>query len=254
MDRRIAASPGDGALYIARSELLRERGAWTPALADLDRAEQLDPGLAPVHLHRAELLVALGSFADAREEVERFLEREPEALDGYLTRARIRVASAAPLEAAADYDCVIDGIRPPALPNPEIYLERARALASAGELERALRGLGEGLGRLGPATALELETIALEIRRGATDDALARLDRLTERSPRKDLWLARRADLLEQAGCAEAAYHTYREALREIERLPASRRATQQTVDLEATARLALERLDGELVHPGDSR
>src|SRR5437762_2325091 len=72
------------------------------------------------------------------------------------------------LEAARDFTGAIAGSRPARPPSPDLYLERARALESAGDtrLEEALRGLEDGLALLGRPVALELAAADLERRLG----------------------------------------------------------------------------------------
>jgi predicted Zn-dependent protease len=128
---------------------------------------------------------------------------------------------------------------------PPAGSHRARPHASLGDarLDEAIRGLDAGIARLGDPVALELYAIDLELRRGRTDAALARLDRIARRSPRKEAWLAQRGGILERAGRMEEAREAYKGARGAIGVLPPSRRSTRATARLEMEIAAALARL-----------
>ena len=109
-------------------------------------------------------------------------------------------------------------------------------------VDEALRGLDEGLRRLGPLTTLQLFAIDFELANNRYEAALARLETITAQSPRKEPWLARRGEILEQAGRAAQARLAYEQALAAIESLPARHRTTEATAKLEAQIRAALAR------------
>jgi tetratricopeptide (TPR) repeat protein len=231
--RRIAETPGDGALYLKRGELYRLHGEWDRALADLDRASRLAPGLAAVEFARGRTLLEAGRPAEARAALDRFLAHAPAHVEALLTRARARAALGEHAGAAADYTRALE-LMP--RPEPDVYLERARALAAADRVEEAVRGLDEGIARLGPLVTLELCAVDLERRLGRVDAALARVDLLASRSPRKETWLARRGEILDAAGRADEARAAFAAALDAIRALPADRR-TRAVVELERQLR-----------------
>ncbi|HKS35595.1 MAG TPA: tetratricopeptide repeat protein, partial [Verrucomicrobiae bacterium] len=128
-------------------------------------------------------------------------------------------------------------------PKPEYYLERADAVMSASgrRVETALRGLDEGMTRLGPLAPLQLRAIDLELSRRDHDRALARLAPLIAQSPRKETWLARKGDILQQAGREKEAREAYAVALTAAESLPPAHRRTRAMVALENQLRRVLE-------------
>jgi predicted negative regulator of RcsB-dependent stress response len=87
---------------------------------------------------------------------------------------------------------------------------------------------------------LELYAIDLELRRRRYRDALARLDQIAARSQRKETWLARRGEILADAGRLSEARATYRQALAAIEALPEGARHTRATLELEGRLKAAL--------------
>ena len=107
-----------------------------------------------------------------------------------------------------------------------------------------MQGLDEGLEQLGQPVVLQNLAIEIEIELGRYDNALARLESLSARSPRKESWLVRKAELLESAGRSELAREAYLQTLNAIADLPDSRQNNRAVEQLEARARTALQRLD----------
>lgn len=238
---RIEREPGSAVLYFRRGELHRAHRDWPAALADYDRAARLDPGLAAVDLARATVAIETGAPQTALAAVERFLARQPDHAEGRALRARVLAALGRPLEAAEDWRRAIAASNSP---RPDLYLDRARALASdERKMDEAVATLDEGLRRLGSVVTLDLAAMDLELHQRRYEAALARLDRLAAASPRKELWLVRRGEILEHAGRLAEARAAYAAALRAMAILPEPRRQTRAIEDLEARARTALNRL-----------
>lgn len=243
VERRIATDPGDAEGYLERSLIYREQGDFHRSLSDLDRAAQVTPDDARALLLRGRLFLAWSRPHDARPPLERLVARQPRNPEAQLALARALARDGHPLEAVLHYDRAIENAP---VPTPTHYLERAQALAAAGEdhLEAAVAGLDAGIRRLGPAPALTRYAIELELRRGRTDAALARLSLVP--SPGLDAdRLAWRGEILDRAERSEEARAAYSEALAEIESLPAHKRATPARARLEARTREALARLEG---------
>ena len=175
LTRRIWRSPHDATLLIERGELHRLAGAAAAAEADYGRARRLDPGLPAVDLGIGLLRAAQGRDAEAREALDRFLARRPDAAAGLTARARVLARLGRPLDAARDWSRAIDGAGGAGAPQPDWYLERARALDSAGEahLEQARAGLEEGIVRLGRPVSLLRAAEAIDERRARSGLAAA---------------------------------------------------------------------------------
>ena len=241
--RQITRRPGDALLYVKRGELHRFHGERTAALSDYDRAARLDPTLAEVDLGRGRTLYEAGRPAEARLALGRFLERRPDHAEARLTLARALVRLRLGVEADAEY---ARAIRLVGRPKPDIYFERATALASAGRLDAAVRAIDEGIARLGPLTALEDLGVSLERRRGNYDGALARLDRILAGKGRRETWLVRRGEVLAEAGRPAEARVSLLAALESIESLSPRLRGTRAIERLERGVKNALERLEAE--------
>ena len=87
-------------------------------------------------------------------------------------------------------------------------------------MEAALRGLDEGVKRLGPLVTLQLYAMDLALARQNFDDALRRLETISAQSARKEKWLARRGEILIRAGRRDEAKQAYAAALLAIGALP----------------------------------
>src|SRR5436190_16792616 len=240
LTEQIRREPERAVLYFRRGELRRMHEEWTAAHEDLERAAALDPGLAAADLALGRLWNQAGDPRRARAALDRFLKRTPEHGEALLERARARAA-------LGDRDGALDdyarGIPLLEQPRPENYIERAELLREGKRPAEALRALAEGVRKLGPALPLQLALLDLELETARFDAALARVDEIARASERKDLWQARRGEILRRAGRAAAAADAFRAALASIDAPPASRRRTKFTRDLENRVRAELEAL-----------
>jgi tetratricopeptide (TPR) repeat protein len=243
MTRRIEQAPARADLYVRRGQLHRAHGEWDAALADYDQAARLDPELAVVDFLRGVALLDAGRPAAARAALDRFLARRPDHAEAHATRARAQVGLGHRLAASQDFSLAIALVPQP---RPEYYIERAQALAAAGDahLDDALRGLDDGIDKLGPLVTLQLYAVDLELARERPAAALARLDRMLQRVGINPTWLVRRAEILERAGRPGEARAAYASSLAALDRLAPSRRASKAMDDLTAKVRTALERLE----------
>jgi predicted Zn-dependent protease len=240
--KQIEREPGNAALFIKRGQLHHTHRDWERALRDFDRAAELDPNAHIVHLRRGETLLEAGRPGDTKQALDKFLGFNGDHAAANVLRARALVQLGAVDEAIADLNSAIERS---ARPKPDWYLERARLSATQVErIDEALRGLDEGLARLGALVTLETLAIDLELRRGRHDAAVARIDKLVSRMPRKEHWLVQRAGVLADAGRVSEARDSLSAALTAINTLPASRRRTKAVLDLEAQARASLAKLE----------
>jgi tetratricopeptide (TPR) repeat protein len=238
--RQIERNPAAPQLYLQRGELHRLHRDWAAALADYAEVARLEPRNEVVEFCRGRMLLEAGRLDEARTTLDRHLARNPTNGEALLARARVLSRLALHEASAADYTRAIERY---ASPKPDLYVERAHAEVAAGRVERALGGLDEGIRRIGPLVALELPAVDLELRLQRYDRALSRLEAVSSQSPRKETWLARRAEILEQAGRVSEAVQTYSTAMKSIEALPLAQRRTPAMTELETRLRTALVRL-----------
>ena len=236
--KKIKRDPKNALLYLQRGELYRVHRNWSRAAADYDRAARLQPGLTIVDLARGRMFFESGKFSRAKFVLDRFLRQRPNDVEGLTTRARVFAKLAARTEAVDDFTRAIALMQPP---EPELYLERAEVLA--GDIrfvQDALRGLDEGIKRLGPLVTLQLAAIDIEVRSKNYDAALTRLDLIAAKSERKETWLVRRGEILKAAGRNEEARNAFNAALMAIDTLPPARRNNRAINALQLRARSGL--------------
>ena len=237
---QIAKDPKNSELYLKRGELHRMHQEWDLAQADYDRAAALNASLAAIDFTRGRMFLEANWPHSAKICLDRFLLKHTNHVEGFIARARTLVKLEKPLDAARDFTTAI---RYAPSGRPELYIERAQALASAGDKHyaEALRGLDEGIERLGPLVTIQLHAIDLELKRKEFDAALARLEKIAAQSPRKETWLARRGEILLQAGRREEARAAYEQALKALDTLPPGRRNVPAMNELERRIKAALE-------------
>jgi predicted Zn-dependent protease len=236
----IAKDPKNPELYFRRAELHRAHQDWDSAYADYERVSALDPRMTIVDLGRGKMFLEANWPNSAKLTLDRLLATHTNNVEGFATRARALVKLNERVAAARDYTSAINFSTEP---RPELYLERAQALTGEGkeQFESALKGLDEGIEKLGPLVTLQLYAIDIEIKQGRHDAALQRLDRVSAQSPRKETWLARRGEILQQAGRQQDARKAYQDALTALDKLPPARRNVPAMVELEKRLRAAIE-------------
>jgi tetratricopeptide (TPR) repeat protein len=235
----IAKNPRNPALYLQRAELHRAHRVWDAAQADLDRAEAISNRWHVLHFARARLYLDAEWFASAKVAADRFLEREPNHAEALATRARARIKLGERLAAAEDFSRAITNSAAPA---PELFMERAQTLVAEGEAQfaTALQGLEQGMAKLGPLVTLQMSALEIELKQKRPDAALARLDKIMAQFPRKETWLVRRGEILQQSGRVKEAADAYQEALKSLTGLPPARRNVPAMAELEQRIRTAL--------------
>ena len=234
---RIRREPENASLYLKRGELYRLHRNWLRAAADYDRAARARPRLAVIDFARGRMLFEAGRPREAKIALDRFLRAEPGNAEALTTRGRVLVRLGRHAAGAQDFTRALSLV-----PEPELFIERAAALAAAGEphAAEALGGLDEGIARYGPLVTLQLPAIELELRGKRYDAALARLETVAGQSTRQESWFARRGDILLRAGRVRAAREAFAAALAALESLPAAHRRTRAAIELEARVRAAL--------------
>jgi predicted Zn-dependent protease len=222
----IAAEPDNADLYLRRAAQSAEHGEWSAAEPDLQRARELAPASERVRVTTGRIYLAADRLREAGEQLDAALALAPRNAEALVLQARVRSRLGQIAAAHADYSRAIDLL---AEPSPGLFLERAALPISS---LAALRGIDEGIARLGPAAPLLERALALELRLGRTEAALARLDALAAGAERKEVFLKRRGDILAVAGRAVEARAAYASALAAIAALPAWLRESPEVAQL----------------------
>lgn len=239
LDVQLAACPTNALLWVRRADLHRLDGGVSNALADLVAAARLQPDLESLAWVRGQLRLDVGELAAAAEDFTRLIERRPTHAGAWAARARAHEALGRLAEAVEDYS---GALRWASMPEPDLYLARARVERRRGPgcLADALRGLEEGLMRLGPLGTLHAEAAEIEVALGRTDDAVRRLRLLAGRSARQEPWLVRVAEILGGSGRKAEAEEAWKDAYRACLALPPRLRQARATRDLEKRIAAAL--------------
>ena len=240
----IDSLPNDPEGWLRRGELYRLHQQWDAASADFDKAASLGAKQVALDLAWGRFWLDTNWPLSARTALDRLLTASPNHVEGNLLRGRALTRLGQHLEAAADFTKAIAST---AEPGPDLFIERAQILSAGGpqEFAAALATLDEGIKKLGPLVTLQLTAIDLELKRKNFDAALGRLDGVTAKSPRKETWLVRRAEVLLQANRPDEALKAYRDALASLQTLPAARRNVPAMAELEKRIREELKFLEG---------
>ncbi len=196
LDRDIEKTPGDAALWFSRAYLLLLDGKFSDATADLNETDRLAEGRFATDRVRGQILVAEGKTDAGKALLDRFIQTHPD--DGLARAARARVLLAMNHAGPALEDFRAAIAHAPA--DPSLYQEAASAMALNGQPAEALEVLIRGLVKFPGLPALMLQALDLEIATGNFDVALLRVDALRKTAPLPEPWMARRAEILAQAG------------------------------------------------------
>ncbi len=234
LSEAIAAHPEEPSNYVRRGQVERDEGHFEAARRDFERAAQLgDPILVAFDLGLLEY--RMGNHAAARRHLDAFLARFPGHPQALETRARVARDAGDRAAALADFRAYFarNGRA-----HPGDYVSAAELLASdeAEDVASALALLDEGMTRLGIVAQLQRPAIALELRRGRIDLALARHESLAPSLGQTPGWKVERAELLLLLDRIDEAQGALDEAQAQLDALPSTRarlRLREQIASLE---------------------
>lgn len=222
---RITAQLAEGGeqaeLYAKRARIFQNNHMWQEAMSDFDRAAEIDSQNVKFDLERAGLSFEAGAYLRALDFIELYLLRHEVSTEAALIQARSYRELGQYRRSIESYQTALTNLATfDGSPLPEWYVEFANTLLLAGDKRQALQVLQQGMDQLGEPGVFRLQAIALEVDLGLFDSALARIDRLLLQAQRKDLWLARRADILSRAGREDEARQGYQQAFAALKQLP----------------------------------
>ena len=238
LTQQIQTNSADAGLWLQRADLSRQHGDFVHATTDAAEALRLNAGWPAALLERARIQFDAGDNAAAADSATACLQLDAANPDALVIRARCRAQLGQLAGTVADFNRVLAPTNGPR-PLPDLYLERARAQAALGRLADAVRGLDEGLMRLGETPSFALPALEYERALGEFTAALARVERVRKFLPPEN-FLALRGEVLLQASRRADAEKDFLAGLAMIENISPARRALPQTQELELRLRADL--------------
>jgi eukaryotic-like serine/threonine-protein kinase len=214
LDRAIEKTPGQAVLHRARAQLHRLRSENEAALGDLDRAikqsSSRDPAKAGDHLDRGLILQRAGRYVEALAECDRALELQPGRSDVHRARGAILVKLKRFDEAIRSFDVCIKKENA----SPILYEARGLALAYSGSYDRAIADYTLALSKGQRTAPLLTHRGWAYLFGGAPGPAVRDFDEALKRDPSDDRALSGRAlaniqqhKILEAVADARACSH-----------------------------------------------
>ncbi len=231
-------------LFLQRGDLRREHQDWLAASADYAHAAKLSPNLPDVEVRQAGLLVDMGRLNEAQATLSKVVAQFPHQGDAFIARARIR----SKLKEKGVVEDYRRGIQELANPLPEYYLELARALAADSQSADALRTLDDAVERLGPSIPIHQFALELELNKSDFSSAVRRIDKIVSLASRKEVWFARKGDILLRAELPTEAKRSFQSALKAVDALPPRLQQSPAVVKLVTHVRIALTQISKQSV------
>ena len=234
----IQREPNNPELYFQRGELLRADSHWRLAELDYLKVKKLDPKMDSADLGLGLVYLQMKKYKQAKQALDRFLLKQPDHAPALVARGHALSKLGNRTAAIEEYTRGLE-----LHPDPEIYIERSQLLLEENRIQDALASLNQGMERLGPIVTMELYAVELELKLKHFDEALARVDKIADQSERKEMWFAKKGEILLLASRKDEARAMYLSAQQALQTLPAFRRHNRYTQELEKSIHTALEKL-----------
>ncbi|RLB56699.1 MAG: hypothetical protein DRJ42_02625 [Deltaproteobacteria bacterium] len=240
---RLAVTPADPRLLLARAELSGRLGRFDDAQADLDLAEVSGGDRGRVDLLRAVTFADAGRFEQAVRLLEGSvtLMAPRDRASAYALLATLHERFDRIDDAVLAYDRALE-LRP----DVQLHLSRGRLLRGVGRVTEAIAGLEEGVIALAGAAVLRAQLIEIYLAAGMPRGAIGHAGVLITSARAKSRWLLLRGQAYDLAGDPRRARIDREAALADAERV-LSRRGS-------ATARLARARALSALGRDAEAR
>jgi Tfp pilus assembly protein PilF len=239
--RELAAAveqrPSDARLHFELATVFCQHEDWMLALGSADSADEFAPNAFPTDLLRGEARLGRNEPKAALAALDRFLATHPPSPRALVLRARAHTALGNSTAALTDYRAAL---RQAERPEIDHVREAAAALADQQQTAEAADILSRALAERGPDPSLLRQALDLEVALGRYRDALTRIDALQAGAPRPEPWMARRAQLLAQAGDSAAAHAAWKALQQHLDRLPNLERGSPALQMLAEQARAGL--------------
>lgn len=239
----LKSRPDDAALHFLLADVYGQHEEWKRALDELTRVDQLAPGKFPTDLIRGNAWLVAGKAENAVEALNRILVTHPDSVRALTLRARSFALAANEEACLRDYGAALSVAR---RLEPDLIEESADAFAKAGRVDEAVAVLNRGIDAVGPLPSLELRAMDLDVAAHRFDTALARIDAIEKSAPRREPWMAKRAELLTQASRTAEARAAWTTLIAHLQTLPNLERGSHAFSLLAEQAQRELTRLTAQ--------
>lgn len=238
MNQHLNVTATDASIWHQRALLLLADGEYEQALLDCEEVDRLAPGGFPTGYIRCQILVARGNLEKGRTALDEFLETHPDHVSGLLTRARLQLRARRIEAALGDFR---EAIRcSGAKPATDLVQETVNVLVANGRSGEAIETLEAQIFSQGNIPELLNRLLELEIAEGKLDSAIFRVDEFAGNSPQPEQWIAKRAELLTQAGRTAEARTAWLSLLSHLTSLPNLQRGQPAMAALAQQAKIAI--------------
>lgn len=237
MTADIEKQPTNAELYRRRAHVHVEHEDWQTALVDLEMADRLSHEPVESDFLRGRALLLGRHFKEARQCLNEYIDAHPNLGTPRLFRARVLGALELNEDAFLDYQ---HGYSLLPQVEPDHVFELAQFANLAGGPERALAAMEDGMRRIGPLAALVDQAVKLEVSLKRYDAAVKRLNDALANTQLKTPWMAKRAELLTQAGRKSEADQAWQTLVDHILAMPTLERGSHSMCRLLEQAQQAL--------------
>ena len=193
--RALEQNPDDASLHFKLACAHQEHGEWKAALVECERVRRLAADGFDTEFIEGRALASGGHFEAAKGLLDGFLAKQPRHAGAHAERGRVLMKLQMPAEAEKDFEAALSLEKQAPV---DWWLEAAQAGKAVDVLRRALS-------RIGDDPQLLNASLAAELKAGNFHEAIQRVDALQKIAPRREPWMARRAELLQAAGRHEEA-------------------------------------------------
>ena len=232
ISKRIQEEPRNAKLHLKRGQLYVQHKEFNKGEQDYNIARKLDKNLLITDLLMAQLFSESNKAKVAMTYINIYLKNHPLHPTGLISRAKIYQQLGQSDLCQKDLESAIAEIKDP---TPTHYISIAEAVLrnDTSNVEEALSWLKKGGKKFSFDIVLKSKELDLYILNKQYENALAVIDQIMERFPRKEKWLFQKAMVYETTGNIEQAKTYYDATLNEIHKLPKRLQMTSKILELE---------------------